>query len=151
MIFLQKIPQQPSLVKMSYMKRANSRQTILTPVNFDACGHSPFTWHIFFRNTYALQITQCTSYLNILFLFFILHLLSWKLIINVLIYVYLFKKVRNVFILLFCYLHAQTQNSYKQKRPVGACLSCYKCRTVYLLMLFYLFLRTFQFLTLYCA
>lgn len=46
--------------------------------------------------------------MHILFKMFILHLLSRKLIMNVLIYMYLIKKVRNFFILLFCYLDAQT-------------------------------------------
>lgn len=87
---------------------ANSGQTILTPVNLEACGHFPFRWHICFRNTY---VHTADNPMHIVFKMFILHLLSWKLIMNVLIYMYLFKKVRNFFILLFCYLDAQTYNS----------------------------------------
>lgn len=71
---------------------ANSEQTILSLVNVA---------FQFYRMFFSNCVCTADNSMHIIFKTFILHLLSWKLISDVLIYMYLFKKLTNFFIFLY--------------------------------------------------
>lgn len=80
------------LIKKENNLMANSEQTILSLVNVA---------FPFYRMLFSNCVCTADNSMYIIFKTFILHLLSWKLISDLLIYMYLFKKLRNFFIFLY--------------------------------------------------